>query len=705
MLPVHEPLLRLSDPVTQLRGVGAALAQRLAALGIERLQDLLFHLPSRYEDRTRLTPIAALRPGEPALVQGTVEGVDAGVGRRRSLIALVHDGTAPVRLRLFHYGRAQAEALRRGVRLRCFGEPRRGPFGLEFVHPEYRLLPGDGDVDPPLACHYTPVYPTVEGLSQARLRGLVEQALTLLAAGAGDSGDSLELLPESVRKANRLPALGPALALVHRPPPELPLAALGARQHPTQRRLAFEELLAQNLAVAALRRRSATDRAPALAGNGRLVGMLGRNLPFALTRAQQRVREEIAADLARPSPMLRLLQGDVGAGKTIVACFAAAQALECDHQVALMAPTELLAEQHARSLRQWLEPLGVPVHALTGQSGRRERKAVLAALAGGTPLVAVGTHALFQGEVGFGRLGLVVIDEQHRFGVDQRLALRAKGAEDGSFPHQLVMTATPIPRTLAMTLYAGLETSVIDELPPGRTPVRTVVIPDTRRLEVIARVAAAAAGGRQVYWVNTLIEESEALEAEAASDTALALAAALPGLRVGLVHGRLPAAEKADVMAAFAAGLIHLLVATTVIEVGVDVPNASLMVIENAERLGLAQIHQLRGRVGRGSAASDCVLIYHPPLSRLGRERLRVLRESTDGFHIAERDLELRGPGELLGRRQAGLAALRIADLARDAALLPQVSRAAACIEREHPERAAALIERWLARQLGYGAA
>jgi len=702
MCRVSEPLLRLSDPVTRLHGVGESLAARLAELGIERLQDLFFHLPTRYEDRTRLTPIAALRPGEPAQVQGTVELVDARFGRRRSLVALLHDGSAQVSLRLFHYGRAQAEALRRGVRLRCFGEPRRGPSGLEFVHPEYRLL-GTAP-DPPLASHFTPVYPTVEGLSQARLRGLVAQALTLL---SNDEclPQALELLPEAVLAAHRLPALGPALRLVHQPPPELALAQLDARQHPTQRRLAFEELLAQNLALAALRRRTASDRAPALRGSGQLVQGLTASLPFDLTVAQTRVVREITRDLAEPRPMLRLLQGDVGSGKTIVACFAAAQALESGHQVAFMAPTELLAEQHARSLRHWLEPLGVPVHALTGRTGRRERKAVLARLAAGGPLLAVGTHALFQGEVGFTRLGLVIIDEQHRFGVDQRLALRAKGFDAGSFPHQLVMTATPIPRTLAMTLYAGLETSVIDELPPGRTPVRTVVIPDSRREEVIERVAEAATGGRQVYWVNTLIEESELLEAQAATETAEALAAALPRLRVGLVHGRLPAAQKAEMMRAFAAGTIHLLVATTVIEVGVDVPNASLMVIENAERLGLAQLHQLRGRVGRGAVASDCVLVYRPPLSRLGRERLRVMRECSDGFLIAERDLELRGPGELLGRRQAGLAALRIADLSRDASLLPQVSRAAQCIEREFPDRVPALIERWLSRQMGYAAA
>jgi len=689
--------------VTRLHGVGAALAQRLAVLGVERLQDLLFHLPLRYEDRTRLTPIAALQTGEPALVQGTVEVVDARVGRRRALVALIHDGTAQVRLRLFHYSRAQAEALRRGVRLRCFGEPRRGPAGLEFVHPEYRLLPAA--TDPPLEAHYTPVYPTVEGLSQARLRALVRQALTLLDSTARDTPEALELLPANVRQAYELPALGPALALVHQPPPEMTLAQFSTRQHPTQRRLAFEELLAQNLALAALRRRTVTDRAPALAGDGRLLKRLLNSLPFRLTAAQQRVTQEIARDLAQPRPMLRLLQGDVGSGKTIVACCAAARAFECGHQVALMAPTELLAEQHARNLRQWLEPLGLPVHALTGRSGRRERRAVLAELAGDQPILAVGTHALFQGEVGFGRLGLVIIDEQHRFGVDQRLALRAKGTDDGSYPHQLVMTATPIPRTLAMTLYAGLETSIIDELPPGRTPIRTIVIPDSRREEIIERVAAAAAGGRQVYWVNTLIDDSELLEAQAATETAEALAAALPHLRVGLVHGRLPGPEKAAVMQAFVTGELHLLVATTVIEVGVDVPNASLMVIENAERLGLAQLHQLRGRVGRGAVASDCVLVYHPPLSRLGQERLKVMRASTDGFLIAERDLELRGPGEVLGRRQAGLAALRIADLARDAALLPAVTAAAQWIERDYPERAPALIDRWLARQMEYGAA
>jgi ATP-dependent DNA helicase RecG len=696
---VPKETLQLSDPVTRLRGVGEQLAGRLSALGIERLQDLLFHLPTRYEDRTRITPIGALRAGEAALIEGVLEVVDQRFGRRRSLVALIHDGTGQVTMRLFHYGRTQMQALKRGVRLRLFGEPRRGLNGLELVHPEYRLLAGEGEQA--LATHYTPVYPSVEGLSQSRLRGLIDQALALL----DHSDSSLELLPSGLLQRFRLPPLLAALKAVHHPTPQLSLAELAARQHPAQLRLAFEELLAQNLALAALRRRTVRDRAPALANEGRLTARLTAALPFTLTGAQSRVIDEIAADMRQPRPMLRLLQGDVGSGKTIVASFAALQAIESGFQVALMAPTELLADQHARNLRQWLEPLGIEVQALTGRTARRDHQSVLATLAAGGALVAVGTHALFQGDVDFPRLGLVIIDEQHRFGVDQRLALRDKGAEEGRYPHQLVMTATPIPRTLAMTLYAGLSISVIDELPPGRTPVRTIVVPEARREEVIERVAQAAAGGRQVYWVNTVIEESEQLEAQAATETAEELAAALPDLRVGLVHGRLPASEKAEVMRAFAAHERDLLVATTVIEVGVDVPNASLMVIENAERLGLAQLHQLRGRVGRGAVSSDCVLVYHPPLSRLGRERLQVMRETTDGFLIAERDLELRGPGELLGRRQAGLAALRIADLARDASLLPQVSEAAKLVERERPVAIVQLIERWLSRRVDYGAA
>lgn len=696
-------LPRLCDPVTELRGVGAQLAERLGALGLRQVQDLLFHLPIRYEDRTRLTPIGALQPGLPALIEGRLDLIERGRGYRRALVGVVRDNTGQTGLRFFHYSRAQADALVRGVRLRCFGEPRRGPSGLELVHPEYRIL-SEG-VATPLASHYTPVYATVEGLGQGRLRGLVELALDALHAAASEPGGTVELLPPALLAPLALPHLTTALERVHRPTPEVSLTLLAAHGDPSQTRLAFEELVAQYLALAQLRRRAQQDHAPACPQGAALVEALRQQLPFELTGAQQRVVTEVSADLARPRPMLRLLQGDVGSGKTVVACFAALQAIAAGHQVALMAPTELLAEQHARNLERWLAPLAVPVHALTGRTPKRQRAPLVAALESGTPALVVGTHALFQTDVHFGRLALVIIDEQHRFGVDQRLALRDKGAARTHYPHQLVMTATPIPRTLAMTLYAGLDTSVIDELPPRRTPVTTVVVSEARRGEVIERVAAAAAGGRQVYWVCTLIDESDVLEAQAATDTAAALAAALPALRVGLVHGRLSASDKADAMAAFSQGETQLLVATTVIEVGVDVPNASLMVIENAERLGLAQLHQLRGRVGRGTVSSDCVLVYRPPLSRLGRERLQVMRETTDGFLIAERDLELRGPGELLGRRQAGLADLRMADLLRDAGLLPAVKAAAERIEREFPAVVQPLIERWLAEHLQYGSA
>jgi ATP-dependent DNA helicase RecG len=677
-------------PVTTMAGVTPPLVTKLHRLGLATLQDLWFHVPLRYEDRTRLTPIRDLRARESALVEGWIEAVERSFRYRPQLRVAIHDASQQTLvLRFFHFRSAQAEQFVVGARLRCYGEVRLGAHGLEMVHPQYRLLAEDAVV--PVEERLTPVYPVTAGLSQGRLGGLIRRALEHLPAD-----EALELIPPQLRRACKLTSLRAALLYVHRPPPDADRERLARGTHPAQQRLAFEELLAQHVALKRLRARLRCDAAPVLSGDGVLQRRFLAALPFAPTRAQQRVRAEIEQDLAQPVPMLRLVQGDVGSGKTIVAAFAALIAIEAGYQVALMAPTELLAEQHAENFTRWLEPLGVRVVCLTGKHNGRARTAALSRLEAAEPVLAIGTHALMQQGVGFARLALVVIDEQHRFGVHQRLMLRDKGRVGLTVPHQLVLTATPIPRTLAMTAYADLDVSVLDELPPGRTPVTTVAIDNRRRAEVIERIRAACAAGRQAYWVCTRIEDSDELQAQAAEAVYAELAAALPELRVGLVHGRLRPVEKQAAMAAFARGETALLVATTVIEVGVDVPNASLMVIENAERLGLTQLHQLRGRIGRGAAASSCVLLYQAPLSALARQRLDVLRETTDGFRIAEKDLELRGPGELLGTRQAGALHLRIADLGRDAALLPAIQRAGAILLRDHPDCCARLIQRWI---------
>ena len=676
-------------PVSTLPGVGPALAETLGRLGLERVQDLWFHLPLRYEDRTRIDAIADLRVGERAQVEGVVEAVERGFRYRPQLKVAISDASGgALVLRFFHFHRAQVEQLKPGARLLVYGEVRHGTQGLEMVHPQYqRLL---DETPPAMEDRLTPIYPTTEGLGPKRLAGVIAKALAVL-----PSDDRLELIPSELGAAHGLTSLRDALLYVHRPPTDAHLGQLTLGRHPAQQRLAFEELLTQHLSLKRMRAAVKRRRAPSLGRDGALRGRLLENLPFALTGAQRRVSDDVAKDLARKHPMLRLVQGDVGSGKTVVAALAALAAVESGYQVALMAPTELLAEQHLRSFRHWLEPLGVEVEWLAGKVTGKARQRALERVAAGAPVV-IGTHALMQEGVGFARLGLVIVDEQHRFGVQQRLSLRDKGLEGDQVPHQLVLTATPIPRTLAMSAYADLDVSSIDELPPGRTPVQTIAISNARRIEVIERIHSACREGRQVYWVCTLIEESEQLRAQAAEVAYAELSAALQDCKVGLIHGRMKPKEKQVVMDAFKEGDLAVLVATTVIEVGVDIPNASLMVIENSERLGLAQLHQLRGRVGRGAVASNCVLLYQPPLGALAKERLQVMRDTNDGFRIAEKDLELRGPGEVLGTRQTGQLSFRIADLSRDAHLLPAVQAVGASMLRDHPDKAERLIGRWI---------
>lgn len=686
----REPL-----PITSLRGVGDALAAKLARLGIATVQDLLFLLPIRYEDRTHLTPLGALRAGEQAVVEGTVELTEVAFRGRRQLLCRLSDGSGFITLRFFHFSKQQQDALARGTRLRCFGEIRRGLLGLEIVHPEYRRVSvAAGDVaDDAL----TPVYPSTEGLTQTRLRQLTSMALDRVGGVVPD------LLPPIVAKDLQLPTLVDALRIVHRPAPDADVAALIARTHPAQKRLAFEELLAHQLSLRTLRQQVQSEGSWSFANSRPHARELLERLPFALTSAQKRTWDEIERDLALSRPMLRLVQGDVGSGKTIVAALAAVHAVGAGFQAAVMAPTELLADQHARNFARWLEGSEIRSELLTGSLSTQARNAALHRLATGDAHIAIGTHALFQEHVRFHRLGIAVIDEQHRFGVHQRLLLKEKGADGVHHPHQLVLTATPIPRTLAMTAYADLDVSIIDELPPGRTPIKTVVMPDARRADIVQRIEAACREGRQAYWVCPLIEESEEADAQAAEATAADLRDALPHVRVGLVHGRLKSKDKETVMQRFKAGEIDLLVATTVIEVGVDVPNASLLVIENAERMGLSQLHQLRGRVGRGSAESSCVLLYKPPLGEVARERLAVMRSTNDGFEVARRDLELRGPGELLGTRQTGLAQMRVADLVRDADLLPAVHKAATALLEQHAASIPLIIERWIGGAARFG--
>ncbi len=670
--------------------------KKLEKLGLHRVEDLLFLLPLRYEDRTQLVKIGALVAGARCLVSGEVLLAETAYRGRRNLLVRVSDGSGQLTLRFFHFSRQQQAQFQNGVHVTCFGEVRRGTAGVEMIHPEYRILrEGQGAA---MSDSLTPIYPATEGVQQGRLRNLTDQALRAI-----HDDPPVELLPESVTGKLGMPSLAEAIHYLHRPPPDADIEQMLAGKHPCQQRLAFEELLAHYLSLRNLRALAETEDAIALVdGSEQVSGFIG-DLPFTLTGAQQRVVDEILGDLSQPHPMMRLIQGDVGSGKTVVAAIACLKAIACGVQAAIMAPTEILAEQHWRNFSDWFGPLGIESAWLSGSQKVAARREALESIAQGRAQLIVGTHALFQEGVEFDRLALVVIDEQHRFGVHQRMALRDKGVGTEGHPHQLVMTATPIPRTLAMAAYADLDTSVIDELPPGRRPVSTIAVPDTRRGEIVERVRAACAAGQQAYWVCPLIEESEVLDYQAAEASYQVLTEALPELRVGLVHGRMRPAEKERGMQAFKEGLIQVLVATTVIEVGVDVPNASLMIIENAERMGLSQLHQLRGRVGRGAAQSHCVLLYKPPLGRIAKERLAILRDTNDGFVVAQRDLELRGPGELLGTRQTGLPDYRVANLVRDAELMPQVQITAEAIRKSSSRRAAAIVRRWLGDAGRYG--
>jgi len=693
---VHEKETNLSSPLTVLRGVGPALAEKLKRLNLQRVEDLLFLLPLRYEDRTTLYKIGSLRPGMRCLVSGEVLLAETVYRGRRSLLVRVGDGSGQMTLRFFYFSRQQQSQFQPGAVVSAFGDVRAGPVGFEMVHPEYRVLRPQQDVV--VSDTLTPVYPMTEGVQQGRLRNLVGQALAMMHKAPPD-----ELLPQSVRDKYGMPSLVEALIFLHEPPPAADLSNIEAGKHPCQVRLSFEELLAHYMSLRNLRHLARRENAVALGKGGDTVDRFLSELPFQLTAAQQRVIAEITSDLESPHPMMRLIQGDVGSGKTVVAAAACLRAMVCGVQAAVMAPTELLAEQHWQNFCGWFRDFGFELAWLSGSQRQAERRASLEAIESGRAGLVIGTHALFQEGVTFDNLALVVIDEQHRFGVHQRMALRDKGVSGGAHPHQLVMTATPIPRTLAMAAYADLDVSVIDELPPERQAVQTVALPDTRRPEVVERVRTACKSGQQAYWVCPLIEESEVLDYQAAEASFDMLREALAPMRVGLVHGKMKAPAKEKIMRAFKAGELNVLVATTVIEVGVDVPNASLMIIENAERMGLSQLHQLRGRVGRGAEQSHCVMLYRQPLGQLARSRLAVLRDTNDGFLVAQRDLELRGPGELLGTRQTGLPDYRIADLVRDAELMPRVQASAEMMRRENPEAGQAIIRRWLGDAYQYG--
>jgi ATP-dependent DNA helicase RecG len=677
------PLPTLDTELTYLKGAGPAVAQRLRVLDLRCARDLLFHLPLRYEDRRAHLPLARLRPDQDALVRGRVVAADVRFAGRRTLRVVIDDGTGGLLLRFFHFNETQKQGLAVGRWVQAYGTVRAGSGGPEMVHPQYRVADAADDLQPD--AHLAPIYPLTTGITQARVRGLIDQVLQIAATDA----DLRTELP-GVAAPDTLAAL----RLIHHPLTDADAEALLAQQHVAQHRLIREELLAHQLGMRMLRSRLKSKPAAPLPSAAQAMSELVGALPFAPTGAQKRVLAEVAKDLSGTRPMLRLVQGDVGSGKTVIAAAALLAAYRAGQQSAMVAPTELLAEQHLRTVSAWCAPLGITPLFLAHRVKKAERERVLAALAAPEPAIAIGTHALLQDQVEYARLALAVVDEQHRFGVQQRLALRDKAGRLA--PHQLIMSATPIPRTLAQTFYADLDVSVIDELPPGRTPVTTVALSNAKRDEVLARIRAACGDGRQVYWVCTLIEESEELDAEAAEATAARLRTELPDLRIGLVHGRLKADDKDTQMRAFQDGITQVLVATTVIEVGVDVPNASIMIIENAERLGLSQLHQLRGRVGRGSRESQCVLLYQAPLGDLARARLETLRSTTDGFAIAQRDLELRGPGELLGRRQTGDVGMKLADPVRDAALIPGLQKLADDWLAHQPRLAQLLIKRWV---------
>ena len=723
----------LEQSIIVLKGVGETMLERFAKRSLFSLNDLLFHLPVRYQDKTRVVPISALRAGDSALLSGELIQCQTHTARRAVLTCEINDGSGVVSLRFFHFNKQQASALARaaeqGKWLKCFGDIKWGRQSLEITHPEYRIIDQYQNIQ--LDDSLTPVYPTTEGLSQLTLRNAIQQVLqgikqqTRIDKDNNSKEQSMvsDYLPLTIRQELQLPSLLEALVYLHSPPPDCPVFELIEGNDPYRQSLVFEELLAHQLTMKRAYQNQMQHYSYPIsllneAGKLHYSAQFLKQLPFKLTEAQLRVIAEIAADLSQSHPMQRLVQGDVGSGKTVVAAMAALYAIENGFQVALMAPTELLAEQHRNNFQQWLEPLDLSVAWLSGKCKVKQRREALEAIADGSAQMIVGTHALFQAEVIFHQLGLVIIDEQHRFGVHQRLSLLQKGKtektknankeqgnteeEQGYYPHQLIMTATPIPRTLAMTAYADLDCSVIDELPPGRTPVETVVLGEQRRDEILQRVYQACLNGRQAYWVCTLIEESDILQCQAAEKTYEMLHSQFPGLAIALVHGRMKADEKQAVMQSFKQGETLLLVATTVIEVGVDVPNASLMIIENAERLGLSQLHQLRGRVGRGSQSSACVLMYGNPLSRNGKTRLMTLRETNDGFEVARKDLALRGPGEVMGTRQTGLAEMKIADIIRDQHLIPEINIIAQRLINDYPESVEPIINRWIGQKMEY---
>ncbi len=683
-------------PCNKLSGVGPQLSKRLQKLNISTIFDLLLHLPYRYQDRTRLTPIAHVQIGDYAVIEGEVFHSEITKTRRKSLICRIKDGSGILTIRLFHFYPQQSEMLKSGALIRCFGEARQGRNGIEMIHPECRRIFPNKPVE--VDEYLTPIYPSTEGISQWQWRKLTDQALAML----NRPNFLPDLLPGELLAEYQFPDLITALKTIHRPPPDIAIEYLNDTKLPAFKRLALEELLAQHLSLKRLRMMLQANQGLGFSAQGNLSQQFLKMLPFELTNAQKKAVDDIYYDITLDKPMLRLVQGDVGCGKTVVAALAILRAIENNKQAVLMAPTEILAEQHFQNFQQWFEPLGINIVWMAGKVKGKKRQEIINQIETHQAQVAIGTHALFQEGIEFADLGLVVIDEQHRFGVHQRLALREKGVNNNIYPHQLVMTATPIPRTLSMLFYADLDCTIIDELPPGRTPVKTVAIPTTKRAQVIDRVRHACAEKKQVYWVCTLIEESEVLRAKAAEKVLEELNANLPEFNIQLIHGKMKPIEKETMMANFKQGEVDLLIATTVIEVGVDVPNASLMIIENSERLGLSQLHQLRGRVGRGSAESFCVLLYQTPLSQLANKRISMMRESNDGFEIAKKDLELRGAGEVLGTRQTGLIKFRVADLTRDKPLLADVQQLANHLLIHQQPSVEAIISRWLGQSEQY---